>query len=235
MVETIDSQELGLEVAWLDDELDSIAQPVSYLEKRNFIVQSTRNPDEFVDWVCNNEYDVALTDLLLPGERQGDDVIRELVGAEIRKPIIVVSGYLEDFKPQLKKLSKLVKVPTVDKEYFSQNGGIENFRKLLLTRSGGGKLRVIERLVGYIKEEVGDQIIIRLKFPGGRCEELLFQKETLSKLGIGKQQKYLRIETVERMHANRIKLYTLLRWIPTPSHITEYKNLKREGNNGSEQ
>jgi len=222
MVDKIDKGSLGLKAAWLDDEPDTVAKAVSYLEERNFVMYVTDNIDEFEGWICNNGYDVALTDLFMPRrERQGDDVIRELVGAGMSKPIVAVSAYIKEFFDPMEQLSKLVTVPIVDKDTFARPSGLEKFRRLLVNQAGGGKIRVVERVIGYVKEEVGSNVVVSIKLPNGDREDVLFQKETLLMLGTGRQEKYLEIETVERIHGNRLLQETLLKWVSGPTSLRQ--------------
>jgi len=225
MVDKIDKEDLGLKAVWLDDELDTVAKAVSYLERRNFVVYVTEDIDEFEGWVCNNGYDVALTDLYMPRrDRQGDDVIRELVGAGLRKPIVAVSAYLKDFINPMKKLSELVAVQTVDKDTFAQPSGLENFRRLLVNKAGGGRIRVVERVIGYVKEEVGSNVVVSIRLPSGDQEDVLFQKETLLMLGVGRKERYLEIETVERIHGDRVLQETLLKWVSGPTSLSRWED-----------
>ena len=220
MVDKTTEETLGLKAAWLDDELDTVAKAVSYLERMNFVMYVTDDIDQFQDWVCKNGYDVALTDLYMPRrERQGDDVIRELIGAGVRKPIIAVSAYLREFIDPLESLSGIIKVPTVDKETFSESDGLESFRRILVDQAGGGKIRVVERVIGYVKEEVGSNVVITLQLPNGDREDVLFQKQTLLRLGTGKKERYLEIETIERIQGNRIQMETLLKWVSGPTRL----------------
>jgi len=215
----VDKEEsLGLKAAWLDDEPDSVAKAVSYLERKNFVMYVTDDIDEYEGWIRNNGYDVALTDLFMPRrDRQGDDVIRELLGAGLRKPIIAVSGYLKEFIDPLEELSEVITV--VDKETFSQPTGLENFRRLLVDKVGGGRIRVVERVIGYVKEVVGNDVVVSIRLPTGDRENVLFQKQTLLTLGAGRIEKYLEIETVESLHGNRVMQETLLKWVEGPSHL----------------
>ncbi|MCP4610237.1 MAG: response regulator [Planctomycetes bacterium] len=225
MVDKIAKESLGLMAAWLDDELDTVAKAVSYLEDRNFVIYVTDDIDEFEGWICQNGYDVALTDLYMPRrERQGDDVIRELIGAGLSKPIVAVSAYLKEFIDPLEQLSELVTVPIVDKDAFSRPSGLEEFRRLLINQAGGGKIRVVERVIGYVKEEVGSNVVVSIKLPSGDREDVLFQKETLMMLGTGRQKKYLEIETVERIHGNRLLQETLLKWVSGPTSLRQWED-----------
>ena len=209
-------EEEGLVVAWLEDNPDTIERVVQYLESRNFVINITKDIKKFQSWVLGNSIDSLLVDVVLTGhQRTGVQVINELHGSGVHVPIFPVSAYLDDYYEELVELSDDFKERSVDKRMFDETIGIEKMRQLLLEGSGGGKIKVIERTIGYIEEEdkKHGNVIVRVEFPNGERGRMELRKEVLAKLGSGETEWGLEIKTVERKHADGIKLQTFFRWL----------------------
>lgn len=206
--------DFGLETAWLDDEPETIADAVSYLEKRQFVVHVSTSVEKLETWVLNNGYDAVLVDLYMPEqERNGVDLIRELRGASKHIPIIPVSHYLRDYKRDLRKLECR---ECVDKQQFEEENGLERLRTLLLEQCNGGRIRVIERVYGFVEKETDTSVVVRAKLPDGKVTSTTIEKDTIQRLGFGEPSGFLEITTVERRRGDAVAFQTLMRWLHGP-------------------
>ena len=153
-------------------------------------------------------------DLDIPGsERTGADLINELVESGKPSLIIPVTEYLDEFSDEL---PKEVRQRAIEKSSLEDEDGPERLRSHILDHMGCGKVKVIERAVGYVKEDVGESIIIRVKLPDGSPSERVFNKQQLHAMGIGMSGKFVEITTIQRQRGEGIAFQTTLRWLPSP-------------------
>lgn len=208
-------EDLGLVLAWLEDNPDTIQKVVKYLEERNFVINITGDIEEFQAWISENSIDSLLIDLVLQGQRDGVQVISELLGRGINTPIFPISAYIKGYRDDLKEVSDRFETDAIDKEMFDKARGLGKLRKLLLKRAGGGKIRVIERSIGYIEEmdKKNNKVVLRMKLPKGERACMELDMDVLSRLGSGKPEWGLEIKTVERKHAGGVKVQTFFRWV----------------------
>lgn len=68
------------------------------LDGLNYTVLSAATADEALRLFenCEQAVDLLLTDVVLPGEMQGDDLARALVAAQPNLPVLYMSGYARD-------------------------------------------------------------------------------------------------------------------------------------------
>lgn len=206
-------EDLGLEVVWLEDEPETIHRAATYLEANNFVVHVCDMQDA-ESLVSNNGHDLILADLHMPGkDRDGLAFLTALEGRQRALTAIPVSQYLRDYKDRLPE--DLLK-RAFDKRKLHEQGGLETFRKVLLDQAGGGKLRVLERVIGYVYQELEQQIVIRIKHPDGRRESRVMRKEDLVQRAIGRRTRFFELVTLERVKGNGFSLQSIFRWVSEP-------------------
>lgn len=203
---------LGLETAWLDNELDTIVEAKSYLEECNFVVHVSPDADEIETWVLQNGYDVLLTDLRLEGDRMGTDLIKSLVGSEKQIAIFPVSAYLNDFARHLRRIPKAIHERAIDKTALRGEAGFSELRRAIL-KCVPGKIRVVERCVGFVDREVDGDVEVCVKMPDGSIQKRVFIRDRLYDITVGRPGTYLELVTFERQRGSCLELKTICKWV----------------------
>lgn len=214
---TEQSTELGLEVAWFEDKPDTIASVRSYLEDRNFVIHQNDDPDEIEEWVVGNGYDVLLSDLDCHGGRDGAHLIDGIRGSSKSIPIIPVSAYLGIYEKSLKEMSEDIFNCAIDKATLDTSKGIEDMRHRILEQTNGGRIRVIERCVGFVEEEDNKNLIVYIELPDKSVQKRAFPKEQMNGMIVGTPSLFLEITTVHRRRANGLVLETICKWLAEPT------------------
>jgi hypothetical protein len=204
-----------LQLTWLEDEPGSIADAVGFLEVRNFVVNVTTQIATAKQLVVGNACDAFLTDLDISGDdRDGVDLILELEGTrKVRMPIIPVTQYLAEFREELRDTCA---AQPIEKASLGNDAGRQHLADCILGMAGGGRIRVLERAVGYVLDDVGDSVIARVELPDGATEKMMFRKRHFFEVGIGRPSTLFEITTVERLRGGVYHVETLLRWLPGP-------------------
>ena len=84
---------MGASILIVDDELDMLALLAMIIsEKTEHKVTTTNNPLEVVQFVKENEYDLVISDLKMPG-MDGIELIAEIRKIDQYIPILVITAY----------------------------------------------------------------------------------------------------------------------------------------------
>ena len=84
---------MGAKILVVDDELDMLALLAMIIsEKTEHNVTTTNNPLEVVQFVKENEYDLVISDLKMPG-MNGIELIAEIRKIDQYIPILVITAY----------------------------------------------------------------------------------------------------------------------------------------------
>ena len=74
-----------------DDEVDVLIL-MKILDPLDCIIQIARNYNEAKDFICNNQVDIAIIDLFMNGQKNGSDLVHELILKSSLIKIIIVTG-----------------------------------------------------------------------------------------------------------------------------------------------
>jgi len=199
----------GLEVAWLEHDINEIMPVVIFLEKNNFIVHVRSDPEELGDMVLEGNFDVILTDLRIPGARSGATVIDEFKSFNKTVCVVPVSGYLDDYRHEL---DKDIIDRAIDKSQLFEEGP-EYLREKLLMLTGGGRIRVVESLIGFLESVVDEICTFRIENSTGERREMELKKQVVPDIDHADIGDGIKIKVVERKFSTNTKMETHFSWI----------------------
>lgn len=82
-------------VLWVDDEVESLAAHILFLEENGYAVEATAHGDDALVLLRRQSYGVVLLDEHLPG-RRGLDLVTEIRGIDPTVPIVMITKSEED-------------------------------------------------------------------------------------------------------------------------------------------
>ena len=171
------------------------------------ITYSMNSGEEAIINVTNNDYDAAIVDLKLSGDKKkidGNDVIKE-IKSKMRFPIFVLSDFPQDIAPELEKETEVFKIKersTTDlgalideiiylyksgiTELFGPNGNLEKYITDAIAELFWERIAVNWK---YIVERIPEQAS-RLKIICRQLNSILKEKMQLNELGFEKSEPF---------------------------------------------
>ncbi len=82
-----------LKILVIDDDVDMREYAEVLLKRAHHEIVSFSSGDEAVDYIDNNEFDVALTDLMMPGSNDGLAVLKKVKEKDSTLAVVIMSAY----------------------------------------------------------------------------------------------------------------------------------------------
>ncbi len=82
-----------LNIAVVDDDEDIRGYTKALLEKEGYEIVTMASGDEAIEKIAENDYDVVLTDLMMPGSADGLAVLEAVKKKDCTIPVIIMTAY----------------------------------------------------------------------------------------------------------------------------------------------
>ena len=116
-------------IVYVEDNLDLREVTLKYLEKIGHQVTCFETAPEGWEYInAGNEFDVLLTDVVLPGSMDGVELARKVVALKPDMPVIFVTGYSDERLNLLEPVSKSQSVLRKPYKFNDLAGRVENCR-----------------------------------------------------------------------------------------------------------
>ncbi|TDM00145.1 MAG: two-component system response regulator [Flavobacteriaceae bacterium] len=86
---------MSVRILWIDDEIDMLKSHIIFLEKKGFITTPHNNPDQILERIGQNNFDVILLDENMPGQ-SGLDTLQIIKDRYPYLPVIMVTKSEEE-------------------------------------------------------------------------------------------------------------------------------------------